>query len=202
MRIKKELSIFNNYLLFQFQSMKIPKTPTKGMSARIPHTTNFVPFLDYDNVIDERLDDELVYLQELHQLGDFHIFKTNEFGRHVICIDELLLREALDVVSNSTCDYQFKRGIRINEYRTWILRGWEKGERERPKFLRTIESPYNGERLQSQAHAMFLQAFYGVKVRLVNPDGNDEIEIQNYNTSSKVTVKDLEEEMRKHGRKR
>jgi hypothetical protein len=201
-RIKKELSIFNNYLLFQFQSMKIPKTPTKGMSARIPHTTNFVPFLDYDNVIDERLDDELVYLQELHQLGDFHIFKTNEFGRHVICIDELLLREALDVVSNSTCDYQFKRGIRINEYRTWILRGWEKGERERPKFLRTIESPYNGERLQSQAHAMFLQAFYGVKVRLVNPDGNDEIEIQNYNTSSKVTVKDLEEEMRKHGRKR
>jgi hypothetical protein len=95
----------------------------------------------------------------------------------------------------------FKRAIRINEFRTWILRGWEKGERERPKFLRTIESPYNGERLQSQAHAMFLQAFYGVKVRLVNPDGNDQIEIHDYNISSKVTVKDLEEEMRKHGRK-
>jgi hypothetical protein len=35
-----------------------------------------------------------------------------------------------------------------------------------------------------------------------NPDGNDEIEIQDDNTSSKVTVKDLEEEIRKHGRKR
>ena len=34
-----------------------------------------------------------------------------------------------------------------------------------------------------------------------NPDGNDEIEIQDDNTSSKVTVKDLEEGMRKHGRK-
>jgi hypothetical protein len=34
-----------------------------------------------------------------------------------------------------------------------------------------------------------------------NPDGNNEIEIQYYNTSSKVTVKDLEEEMRKHGQK-
>ncbi len=90
--------------------------------------------------------------------------------------------------------------IRINEYRTWILSGWKKGERERPKFLRTIESPYNGERLQSQAHATFLQAFYGVKVRLVNPDGNDEIEIQGYNTSSKVIVRDLEEQMKKHGR--
>ena len=107
----------------------------------------------------------------------------------------------MDVVYNSTCDYQFKRGIRINEYRTWILRGWEKGERERPKFLRTIESPYNGERLQSQAHAKFLQAFYGANVRLVNPDGNDEVEIQQYNTSSKVTAKDLLKELKKHGRK-
>jgi hypothetical protein len=96
----------------------------------------------------------------------------------------------------------FKRAIRINEFITWILRGWEKGERERPKFLRTIESPYNGERLQSQVHAMFLQAFYGVKVRLVNPDDNDQLEIQSYCTSSKTTVKDLEKEMRKHGRKR
>jgi len=93
----------------------------------------------------------------------------------------------------------FKKGIRINEYRTWILRGWEKGERDRPKYLRAVESPYNGERLQSQAHAIFLQAFYGVRVRLVNPDGNSEIEIHGYNTSSKVTVKDLAEKTRKHG---
>jgi hypothetical protein len=35
-------------------------------------------------------------------------------------------------------------------------------------------------------------------VRLVNPDGNDEIEIQTYNTSSKVTVKELEKEASRH----
>jgi hypothetical protein len=46
---------------------------------------------------------------------------------------------------------------------------------------------------------MFLEAVYGVKVRLVNPDGNDEIEIQEYNTGSKMTVKELEKEMQKHG---
>jgi len=198
MRIKSAFSVLNRYCLFEFQSMKVPKTPTKGMSARVPYTTNFVIFLDYDNIQDERLDEELIYLQELYSLGDFHILKTNEFGRHAVCIDEMLVREALDVVYTSTCDYQFKRGIRINEGRTWILRGWEKGERERPKFLRTIESPHNGGRLQSQAHAMFLQAFDGVKVRLVNPDGNDEIEIQTYNTSSKVTTTELLKEIRKH----
>jgi hypothetical protein len=201
MRIRKELSIFNRYCLFQFQSMKIPKTPTRGVSARIPHTTNFVIFLDYDNIKDERLDDELLYLQELYKLGEFHILKTNEFGRHAICIDELPLNEALEVTYCSTCDHQFKRGIRINEYRTWILRGWEKGERGRPEYVRTLESPYNGHRLQSQAHAMFLKAFYGVNPRLVNPDGNTEIEIQGYNTSSKITAKDLKEEMKKHGLK-
>jgi len=45
---------------------------------------------------------------------------------------------------------------------------------------------------------MFLQAFYGVDVRLVNPDGNTELEIQGYNISSKVTTKDLLSEIKKH----
>jgi hypothetical protein len=200
MRIKWDSSILNRHCLFLFQTMKVPSTPTKGISNRIPHTCLFVPFFDYDNITDERLDDELVYLQELFQLGDLHVAKTNEFGRHVIGLDCLLPRDCLSILEASSCDWMFKRAIRINEYRTWILRGWEKGERERPEFLRTIESPYNGERLQSQGHAIFLQTFYGVKVRLVNPDGNTEVEIQSYSTSSKVTVKDLEEEMKKHGR--
>jgi hypothetical protein len=34
----------------------------------------------------------------------------------------------------------------------------------------------------------------------VNPNGNDVIEIQGYKTSSKVTVKDLLKELKKHKR--
>jgi hypothetical protein len=45
---------------------------------------------------------------------------------------------------------------------------------------------------------MFLQAFYEVNVRLVNPDGNAELEIQGYSTSSKVTAEDLQKELEKH----
>jgi hypothetical protein len=182
--------------------MTIPKTPTRGISARVPHTCLFVPFLDYDNITDERLDDELIYLQELFHLGDLHVFKTNEFGRHVIGTDCLRPRDCLDVVDASSCDWFFKRGIGINEYRTWVLRGWEKGERAKPISLRILESPYNGERLQSRGHAKFLEAFYGVRVRLVHSFGSEEIEIQGYSTSSKVTLKQLAEEMKKHGRKR
>jgi hypothetical protein len=194
MRVNLTARILGKMFLLHFQSMDIPKSPTAGISARILHTTDFVIFLDYDNITDERLVDELLYIQELHKLGDFHIFSSNEFGRHAICIDRSPLRKVLDVVYTSTSDVVFKRGVRINEYRTWILRGLEKGNRGKPKYLYTINSPYNGQRLQSQAHGLFLQHYYGVKVRLTNPDGNTVLEMQGYKTGSKINVKRLEKE--------
>ena len=168
--------------------MTIPIAETNGISARIPHTTQFVVFLDYDNILDGRLVDELQYLQELFRIGDFHVFSTNEFGRHVICLDRMALRESLDVVYASTCDQVFKRGVRINEYRTWILRTHKKGSRSKPRFVYSVNSPYNGEHLQSQAHGLFLQKYYDVKVRLTKPDLNSTINFQRYKTSSKIGV--------------
>jgi hypothetical protein len=175
--------------LLHFQSMDIPKEPTAGISARIPHTTEFVPLLDYDNITDERLADELLYLQELHTLGDFHVFASSEYNRHAICADRLSLREALDVIYSSTCDAVFARGIRINEFRTWILRGLEKGNTDSPKYLYSLESPYNGQRLQSQAHARYIEQYFGTRVRLTNPDGNMTLEIEGYKTGKNVDKK-------------
>jgi len=43
-----------------------------------------------------------------------------------------------------------------------------------------------------------LKAQFGAEVRLVNPDGNDKVEIQGYCTSSKVTTKELLKEIKKH----
>lgn len=193
MLLTKQLRIFNMLLLLKFQSMRIPIEPTAGISARIKYTTEFIVMLDYDNVTDDRLVEELLYLQELFGLGDFYILATNEFGRHVICIDRLRLKQTLKVVNTSNCDAIFKRGIRINEYRTWILRGLGKGDRPKPRYLYSVESPYNGQRLQSQAHAEFLQRYYVTPVRLVKPDGNRELEIQGYKTSNKVSAKDLKQ---------
>jgi hypothetical protein len=191
MIIIKELRIFDRMLLLKFQSMRIPKIATAGISARVANTTDFVIFLDFDNIKDERLKNELVYLQELFGLGDFHVFATNEYGRHAICIDRLRLRDALEVVCESTCDGIFKKGIRYNENRTWILRADQKGDRPKPRYSYTVESPYNGKLLQSQAHAEFLQRYYGAPVRLVKPDGNHELEIQGYKTASKTSLKDI-----------
>lgn len=187
------MSFLGHTFHLKLQHFKTPIAPTTGVSPRIPHSTEFVTFLDYDNITDERLVDELFYLQELFHLGDFHVFATNEFGRHVVCIDRLPLREELEVVYNSTCDYNFQRGIRINEYRTWVLRALEKGNRPKPKYLYPIESSYDGQRLQSEAHGLFLLRYYGAKIRLTNPDGNTELEVQGYKTGSKLDVKELKE---------
>ena len=177
--------------MIKMQSMKLPKKPTAGMSARIPNSTDYTLFLDYDNVADSRLKEELVYLQELFELGDFHVLATNKFGRHAVCVDRLHLKEALDAVYASTCDVLFKRGINYNEFRTWLLRVMEKGDRQKPEYAYSVESPYNGKRLQSQAHAEFLHDYFGAPVRLTNPDGNRELEIQGYKTGNKTSTKDV-----------
>ena len=91
MIITKQLRILDRMLLLKFQSMKIPIEPTAGMSARVPFTTEFTIFLDYDNIKDDRLREELVYLQEVYGLGDFLVLSTNEFGRHAICLDRDLI---------------------------------------------------------------------------------------------------------------
>ena len=191
MQINTKLRIFNKLWLLKLQSMTVPKQSTSGISGRIPFTNEFVPMMDYDNIRDERLVEESLYLQELFTLGDFDVFKTNEFGRHVVCIDRLRLKDTLEVVNASSCDEMFKRGVRINEFRSWILRALEKGDRPKPRYLYTVESPYNGQRLQSQAHGLFLQRYYGANIRLVNPDGNYELEVQGYKTASKISLKNL-----------
>lgn len=199
MIINTKVRMFGKMFLFHFQSMNIPKEATAGICARIPYTTHYAIFLDYDNICDEVLkEDTLTYLQERHRLGDFHVFASNEFGRHVICVDSVPLRKAVRIVSDSGCDPLFAKGISINEYRTWVLRALEKGDRDKPKYLYPVLSPYNGERLQSQAHAHFLELHYGVKVRLVNPDGNEIIEMQGYKTASKVSVAELQKELNKN----
>jgi len=191
MRFNATFRIFDKKFLVHFQSMTIPRTGTVGMSARVPYTVEYVLYYDYDNRKDEGVIEEQVVLQENYKIGDSHVFYTNEFGRHVVCIDRMPLREAREIVMASTCDFNFKYGYRINEFRTWILRVLEKGERDRPKYLYSIPSPYNGMRLQSHAHGHFLKYFYGADVRLTNHDGNTELGIQRYKTSSKVKLEDL-----------
>jgi len=178
-------------MLLKFQVMKKLNVRTSGFSSRVPNTSLHVIFLDYDNIVDERLVEELRFLQEEFEIGNFYVFETRNDGRHAVCIDALRFKDVLEIVRFSSCDLMFKKAPRINEYRCWVLRYAKKGNRDAPKFLYTVESPYEGSNLQSLCHAKYLLKF-GLTIDLKNPYGTEEMEIQIYNTG-KRTEEDPEE---------
>jgi len=171
--------------------MKKLDVRTEGEGSRIPQTALHILPLDYDNIVDERLIEELRYLQEEFELGNFYIFETRNKGRHAVCIDALRFKDMKEVVDFSSCDLMFKKAPSINEYRCWLLRYAKKGKRDAPKYLYTVESSHEGKNLQSRGHAKFLLKF-GLTIDLKNPYGTEELEIQEYNTG-KRTEEDPEE---------
>jgi len=168
-------------MLLKFQVMKKLNVRTSGVSSRVPNTSLHVIFLDYDNIVDERLVEELRFLQEEFELGNFYVFETRNKGRHSVCIDALRFKDVLEIVRFTSCDLMFKKAPRINEYRCWVLRYAKKGKRDAPKYLYTVESPHEGRNLQSLGHATYLLNF-GVKIKVKNPIGTQEIEKQDYST--------------------
>jgi len=169
--------------------MKVLDVRTRGFSSRVPKTSLHVICLDYDNVTDDRLKEELRFLQEEFELGNFYIFETKFDGRHALCIDALRFKDVWDVIGFSSCDWMFKRAPRINEYRCWVLRYAKKGDRDAPKYLYTVESPHEGKNLQSRGHAKYLLKF-GLKIDLKKPYGTEEIETQDYNTGKRTEKKE------------
>jgi len=185
MLFTKKINIWKYYILLKFRILKEPSVRTGGASSRILDTSLHVLFLDYDNIVDERLVEELRFLQEEFELGNFYVLQTSKWGRHAICIDALTFKEILEIVRFSSCDSLFKRGPGINEFRSWVLRYAKKGNRDAPKYLYTVESPYEGKNLQSLGHAKYLLNF-GVTIYLKNPIGTEEIETQAYNTGKRT----------------
>jgi len=182
-------------MLLKIQIMKKLEVRVEGgVSSRIPDTALHIVFLDYDNIVDERLVEELRDLQTEFEIGNFHVFETRNKGRHALCLDALRFKDVKEIVDFSSCDTNFKRAPKINQYRCWVLRFAKKGNRDAPKYLYTVESPYEGKNLQSRGHAKYLLNF-GVKIDLKNPIGPEEIEIQAYNTGKRT--KDPEERVNK-----
>ena len=180
--------IWKYNLLLKLQVIKKLEVRTKGVSSRIPGTTLHVLFLDYDNITDERLTEELRYLQDEFELGNFYVLETRNKGRHAICIDALRFTDILEIVRFSSCDLMFKKAPTINEYRCWVLRFAKKGDRDSPKYLYVVESPHDEKNMQSRGHAKYLEKF-DVRLDLKNPYGAEEIEIQGYNTGKRTEEK-------------
>lgn len=179
------LKLRNYSLLLKIQLMKKLDVRSRGMSSRVLKTSLHVTFLDYDNIVDDRLIEELRFLQEEFEIGNFYVFETRFEGRHAVCLDALRFRDVKEIVDFTSCDLMFKKAPRINEYRCWVLRFTKKGNREAPKYLYTVPSRHEGLNPQSLGHAKYLLRF-GLKIDLKNPIGEEFMEIQDYNTGKRT----------------
>jgi len=180
------LFMFYKYIIFvKIQIQKKLETRAEGISSRVVGTTRFVTFLDFDDINDYRLLEELQHLQDEKMIGNFYVFETRSNGRHAVCIDALRFRDVKEIVDYSSCDLAFKKGPRLNEYRAWVLRYTKKGKRDAPKYIYKVESPHEGKNLQSLGHATYLLNF-GVKIDLKKPYGPNEIDSISYNTGHRV----------------
>ena len=64
-------------LLVKIQIMKKLEVRTRGFSTRVVGTALFIIPLDYDNIVDERLIEELRFLQEEFEIGNFYVLETS-----------------------------------------------------------------------------------------------------------------------------
>jgi len=181
------LLMIRNYTVFlKVQILKKLETRAEGAASRVVGTTRHVIFLDYDDIDDYRLLEELQHIQDEKKIGNFYVFQTRSNGRHAVCIDALRFRDVKDIIDYSSCDLAYKKGPKLNEYRSWVLRYTKKGKnRDAPKYVYKVESPHEGKNLQSLGHATYLLNF-GVKIDLKQPYGPNEIESISYNTGHRV----------------
>jgi hypothetical protein len=141
-----------------------------------------VLFLDFDRIMLCVLLLELEFLIEVYELGNLYVLKTKENGYHVICLGYFTAKMVKEIQDASTCDRAFTNGPLINDTRSWYLRNAQKGDKPAPTYETIVESPYEGNRIQSTFHAGKLSELICREVKLVNPDGIQVGYIDEYET--------------------
>jgi len=188
MKLSGKLNLFGTTAYVSFGTVPTPKVRTGGKSSRIPNTIYHILPFDYDCIDEQALEMELKALIEEFELGNIHIFRMpdRENAYHAVCLDYFLLSEVKAITMSSSCDIAFVLAPRYDKFRNWVLRDFEKGDRKRPIFHKTIISPYEGKRKQSQAHALFLNTMYGCEIELSNPDDNTTLLFETYLTANRT----------------
>lgn len=191
MKINAKISLFGRTTYLSIGSVPKPTERSGGKSSRIPKTIYHILPIDYDEIEEETLEIELNALIEKFELGNMHILKMpdRENAFHVVCLDYFTLHEVKVILIQTSCDIAFVLAPRHDKHRSWVLRDFPKGSRERPVYHKTIVSPYEGARKQSNAHALYLNALYGCDIELTNPDDNTILPIETYLTANRTEKK-------------
>lgn len=120
----------------------------------------YVIFIDYDGLDEDWIIGELRRLQDEFGLSTFYLSQSSRLNHHAICLDKVPLNYFLDILKNSSVDYNYMR-VPLNYGRkTWTLRTSEK-RGESIKFKGILPSS-NKEFKKSLAHAMKLSEMFNI----------------------------------------
>jgi hypothetical protein len=192
--------IFNIPLTKKFFALKMfvakrPEAEASGWTSRCKDGQH-VLFFDFDGLsFDEMCDEIIHFLQPYFDLSTFYIFnsvKSNvaeSRNFHAICLDKFSLPDAVEIVSNSSCDKGFQKAPYLFRRKRWVLRQTGKGERLAPKFILKIVRENN--RFKSNAHRLVLENLHGVAIEKNKYfDDLNELNICSYLTGNRVAESD------------
>ena len=128
----------------------------------------YILFLDYDDVPEEWIIEEVGYLIEEYRLGNCYLFKSSKQGYHVISTQKRSLRELLQIMRDTSTDDAYTYVSLRRARKVWTLRISEKNG-EQPTFIGTIPGYQEGD--FSKPHNDVLRKLYNLRIPRAGEDG-------------------------------
>lgn len=185
-KIKHSFDTKDKTIIFKFSIIDKKVFWTRGSSNRTIDNKRIF-YIDYDNLNEKYVEEELILLQEQYNIGDIYLFKSSNKGIHAVSFSKFSLKEFIEILNNSSCDYAFKNMpyyLKFSKY--WILRQFAKGNTPKPLYIKTLKG--NTDRQNSYAHWKYFKILYpDAEInQLTNSDGLEDITIVDYPTGSNV----------------
>ena len=187
-----------------FNGRKRPYMDVKGWCSRAIDKSgkiSEVVFVDYDDILWELVESELLYIQKRYNLSPFYIFKSTEqkspdgktYGNYLaVSISKQTFKKVFEILGELHCDISYRVVPTSYKFKTWVTRLSNKGAKKAPTFkciVGDLTKKYNQD--CSQAHLETMQKVYPdiPKIKYTNLDGNHTIYLTQYKTASKQEIK-------------
>ena len=171
-----KFNILNRRFGITLYSRKIKKEWVTGYTNRTEDGL-YIITLDYDNLDQDDVINDIRRLQYEFALSDFYVFNSGN-GFHAVCLDKVTLLELRNIMENSSIDPNYMRVPFISGKRLWVLRLTNKDDKE-VFYSGTIKSSY-GKNRQSQAHAILLNNLFDLGIKLIYSDGEKHLKLASY----------------------
>lgn len=146
------------------------KIITSGISS-LCEDGNHIILIDYDDISEIIVKNELKNIISKEKLGPFYLFKSSYKSYHARCVQKVKKHIATRIIMNTSADEGYKLLPQKSNHGTWVNRTEPKKIRnkvikEAPSFLYVIESKYLNNR-SSLAHLLYLHHKYGDSLPLI-----------------------------------